>query len=58
VMGTDCISSCKSNYYTITTITAPIAIIKEISFDKTITNVCQNYEFTTILQVKSILSVL
>ena len=58
VIGTDCISSCKSNYYTITTIRAAIAIIKEISFDKAITNICQKYEFSTVFQVKSILSVL
>jgi hypothetical protein len=48
MIGTDCISSRKSNYYTITTMTVPIAIIKEISFDKTITNVCQNYKFITV----------
>ena len=28
VIGTDCIGSCKSNYYTITTITAPIYVHK------------------------------
>jgi hypothetical protein len=33
---------------TITTMMAPIAVIKEISFDKTITNVCQNYKFKTV----------
>jgi hypothetical protein len=28
VIGTDCIGRCKSNYYTITTITAPIYVPK------------------------------
>jgi hypothetical protein len=32
----------------IMTMTVPIAIIKEIAFDKTIRNVCQNYKFTTV----------